>query len=188
LYFLTYISYFWNKQLKYLIITFLRERKNNNKVALSLKILFLVYQTGWENNSLIIFNNLKGDYQFSLSCSHLPHIYILLLFGIIASFALSVLIVLMYCPFLKYLIWCFICSLLLLNIHNDLSCISVKNRDSIVLFCLDCIPCSTIPDSLTYKCIRFKKKIKKNNKKNRFVQLYSCIKLRHSATIVFKCN
>jgi hypothetical protein len=64
------IRYFKNGQ----IITFLRERKNNNKVALSLKILFLVYQTGWENNSLITFNNLKGDYQFSLSCSHLPQL------------------------------------------------------------------------------------------------------------------
>ena len=53
--------------------------------------------------------------------SHFPtyqiYIYILLLFGIIASFALSVLIVFMHCPFIKHLIWCFICNLLLLNIH-----------------------------------------------------------------------
>jgi hypothetical protein len=40
----------------------------------------------------------------------------------------------MYCPFLKYLIWCFFCNLLLLNIHNDLSWISVKNRDSIQIY------------------------------------------------------
>ena len=43
-----------------IIITLVKESKNKNKVILSLKKIIIGYQTGWENNSLITFNNFKG--------------------------------------------------------------------------------------------------------------------------------
>ena len=43
-----------------IIITLVKESKNKNKVILSLKKIIIGYQTGWENNSLVTFNNFKG--------------------------------------------------------------------------------------------------------------------------------
>ena len=42
------------------IIITLVKIKESNKVILSYKKIIIGYQTGWENNSLITFNNFKG--------------------------------------------------------------------------------------------------------------------------------
>jgi hypothetical protein len=44
-----------------MLITLIKESKNKIKLFNSLKkIIIVYYQTGWDNNSLITFNNFKG--------------------------------------------------------------------------------------------------------------------------------
>ena len=57
----------WNICLR-IIITLIKESKNKIiKLFFLQKIIIIVYQTGWENNSLITFNNFKG-YKCNNNC------------------------------------------------------------------------------------------------------------------------
>jgi hypothetical protein len=57
----------WNICLR-IIITLIKESKNKIiKLVFFLNKIIIVYQTGWENNSLITFNNFKG-YKCNNNC------------------------------------------------------------------------------------------------------------------------